>query len=61
MSAADGWTDWDVVLGAGAEPGDLLQACIERGFALRNFEIRRASLHDVFIALVGAPLEEVAA
>jgi len=61
LSASDGWTDWNVTLKPGAEPGDLLQACIERGFALRNFETRRASLHDVFIALVGAPQDAVAA
>jgi ABC-2 type transport system ATP-binding protein len=60
-SATDDWTDWDVALVPGAEPGDLLQACIERGFALRNFEIRRASLHDVFIALIGGPVEEAVA
>ena len=51
----DGWTDWDVILKAGAEPGDLLQACIEKGFSLRDFETHRASLHDVFLHLVGEP------
>lgn len=59
LSTDGQWVDWEVTLRAGAEPGDLLQACIERGFVLRNFEPRRATLHDVFIQLVGeAPVEE---
>jgi len=49
----DGWTDWDVRLDPGGDPGDLLQACTERGFALRRFEQSRPSLHDVFIHIVG--------
>lgn len=57
----DGWTDWEVTLKPGAEPGDLLQACIERGFALRSFETHRATLHDVFIHLVGEPIATEAA
>lgn len=50
---ADGWRDWDVRLAAGVDPGDVLQACTERGFALRRFDQRRASLHDVFLHIVG--------
>jgi len=48
-----GWTDWDVRLEPGGDPSDLLQACTERGFALRRFEQSRPSLHDVFIHIVG--------
>lgn len=51
--AHDGWTDWDVRLEPGGDPGDLLQLCTERGFALRRFEQSRPSLHDVFIHIVG--------
>jgi ABC-2 type transport system ATP-binding protein len=47
----DGWTDWQIVLKPRSEPGDLLQACIERGFALRDFEAHGATLHDVFLHL----------
>jgi ABC-2 type transport system ATP-binding protein len=47
------WREWEVRLTPGADPGDLLQACTERGFALRRFEQRRPSLHDVFLHLVG--------
>lgn len=49
----DGWKDWQVVLTPGSEPGDLLQACIARGFALRDFEAHGATLHDVFLHLAG--------
>ena len=49
----DGWTLWDVRLEPGGDPGDLLQACTERSFALRKFEQSRPSLHDVFIHIVG--------
>lgn len=47
------WRDWDVRLEPGVDPGDVLQACTARGFALRRFEQRRASLHDVFLHIVG--------
>jgi len=53
MGGENGWREWDVRLAPGGDPGDLLQACTERGFALRRFEQRRPSLHDVFIHLVG--------
>jgi len=51
--AHDGWTEWNVQLVPGSDPGDLLQACTERGFALRRFEQNRPSLHDVFLHIVG--------
>jgi len=50
---SNGWSEWDVRLAPGGDPGDLLQACTERGFALRRFEQSRPSLHDVFIHIVG--------
>ncbi|HEY2049725.1 MAG TPA: ATP-binding cassette domain-containing protein [Caulobacteraceae bacterium] len=52
-SAADGWTDYDVALRPGADPADLLEACTIKGFALRNFDVGRPSLHEVFLHLVG--------
>ncbi|MBV9082819.1 MAG: ATP-binding cassette domain-containing protein, partial [Acidobacteriaceae bacterium] len=54
-SAEAGWTDWQIILELGREPGDLLQACVERGFALRGFEAHPVSLHDVFLHLAGPP------
>ena len=53
----EGWTDWQVVLTPGGEPGDLLQACTARGFPLRDFEAHGATLHDVFLHLA-APQPE---
>lgn len=51
-----GWREWDVRLEPGTDPGDVLQAGTERGFALRRFEQRRASLHDAFLHIVGGDL-----
>ena len=51
--ARDGWQEWDVQLKPGGDPGDLLEACTERAIPLRRFDERRASLHDVFLQLVG--------
>jgi len=52
-TTADGWQEWDVRLKPGGNPSDLLQACTERAIPLRRFDERRASLHDVFLQLVG--------
>jgi ABC-2 type transport system ATP-binding protein len=49
----DGWSDWQIVLKPGFDPGDLLQACIEKGFPLRDFEAHSATLHEVFLQLAG--------
>lgn len=56
---ADGWSDWDIELRPGSDLGALLQQCTTNGFALRRFEVRRPSLHDVFIQLVGSGQEIV--
>ena len=53
----DGWREWDVLLDPGVDTGDVLQRCTEGGVALRRFEPRRVTLHDVFIHLVGAENE----
>ena len=58
-SVEEGWTDWQIVLKPGAEPGDLLQACVQQGFALRDFEAQGAPLHDVFLHLA-SPRPEAA-
>lgn len=52
-AAADSWRAWDVRLAPGGDPGDLLQHCTAQGFALRRFEQQRASMHDVFLHIVG--------
>jgi ABC-2 type transport system ATP-binding protein len=50
---ANGWQEWDVRLKPGVAPGDLLETCTGDGVPLRRFEERRASLHDVFLHMVG--------
>ena len=55
--AKGGWTDYDVALTPGAGSAALLEACTAGGFPLRRFEERRASLHEVFLHLVGGPQE----
>jgi ABC-2 type transport system ATP-binding protein len=52
-AAHDGWTDWELALAPGADPGQVLEAATSQGFALRRFEPYRASLHEVFLHLVG--------
>jgi ABC-2 type transport system ATP-binding protein len=54
---SDGWQDWDVKLAPGSSAGDLLEHITGQGFALRGFEQHRASLHDIFVHIVGAPEE----
>jgi len=53
----DGWTDYDVSLAPGAVPAAVLEACTTKSFPLRRFEVRRASLHEVFLHLVGGNAE----
>ena len=48
-----GWRRWDVRLQQGVAPGDVLERCVTDGFPLRRFEQHRASLHDVFLHVVG--------
>lgn len=54
-SVSDGWQGFHVRLDPGVDPGDLLLRCTENGVPLRRFEPRRATLHDVFLHLVGTP------
>ena len=49
----DGWRDYSVALRPGASAADLLDHCSGAGIRLRRFEEGRASLHDVFIHMVG--------
>src|SRR4051794_7294621 len=52
--AEEGWRRFDVQLAAGVVPGDVLEQCVARQFALRRFEQQQASLHDVFVHIVGS-------
>ena len=51
----NGWRRWDVLLESGVAPGDVLERCVAEQFPLRRFEQIHASLHDVFVHIVGAP------
>lgn len=51
--ADQGWQPYEVSLAPGLAPEAVLEAATTSGFALRRFEVRRASLHDVFIHVVG--------
>ncbi|MCV0383277.1 MAG: ATP-binding cassette domain-containing protein [Erythrobacter sp.] len=47
------WREWDVKLAPGVAPETVLEHCSANGVALRRWDERRASLHDVFVQLVG--------
>lgn len=47
------WQTWELGLAAGADPGALLEHCSANAIPLRSWEVRRASLHEVFVQLVG--------
>lgn len=50
----DGWSEYSLALEPGVDAGDVLQRCTVSGLPLRRFEERRATLHDVFVHLVGS-------
>src|SRR4051794_28493490 len=52
--ADPGWHRWEVRLSPGVRPGDVLERCAAERFPLRQFEQMRASLHDVFVHMVGS-------
>jgi len=52
--AEGGWHNWDVRLKPGVAPGDVLERCISDQFPLRRFEQQHASLHDIFVHIVGS-------
>lgn len=56
---ADGaeWREWALSLAPGIDPGAVLEHCSSQGIALRRWDHHHASLHEVFVQLVGA--EEV--
>jgi len=46
---------WEAVLANGAEPGQLLAACIARGARPTRFEAAEPTLHEAFMVVAGAP------
>lgn len=59
--------EWTLGLAPGVTAGEVLERATLRGMPLRRFEERRATLHDVFVHLVGpdavadVPREEIGA
>jgi len=53
--AEPGWRRWSVLLEPGVAAGDVLERCVAKQFPLRRFEQVQASLHDVFVHIVGTP------
>ena len=49
----NGFSEWTLDLAPGIAAEDVLQHATGRGLPLRRFEERRATLHDVFVHLVG--------
>lgn len=51
--AGDGFHEWTLDLAPGVTAGEVLERCTAQALPLRRFEERRATLHDVFVHLVG--------
>jgi len=54
----EGWHVWRLELAAGNRAGNLLEYCTTNGIALRGWDERRASLHEVFVHMVGKEGEQ---
>ena len=52
-SQRDDMHQWTLDLAPGVSAGEVLERATQRGLPLRRFEERRATLHDVFVHLVG--------
>lgn len=50
----NGWARYELLLAPGITAADVLERCSGEGVPLRMFEEQRASLHEVFVQLVGA-------
>ena len=50
--AADGWQEYRVELAPGVSSESVLEHCSSSGIALRRWDERRASLHDIFVHMV---------
>lgn len=51
--AGDGLHEWTLDLEPGVTAGEVLERCTAQAMPLRRFQERRATLHDVFVHLVG--------
>ena len=51
--AGAGWQEYRVELEPGVSPEGVLEYCSTSGLALRRWDERRASLHEIFVHMVG--------
>ncbi len=51
---------WRLALAPGGAIGPVLEALVAAGIAIRDIDVQRPSLHDVFLALVGEERRETA-
>jgi len=47
------WREWSLQFAPGFDPARVLEHCTANGIALRRWDHHQASLHDVFVQLVG--------
>ena len=52
-SAGEGWSHYELALEPGVLSEGVLEHCTANGIGVRRFDERRASLHEVFVELVG--------
>ena len=57
-SAKENFGFWEIQVRDNADPSAILRACFERGIQLRGFHQTEATLHDVFVHLVGPEARE---
>jgi ABC-2 type transport system ATP-binding protein len=57
-SATDGSRLWELYVRENTDPQLILQHCFENGVSLSRFDFTQASLHDVFMHLVGPAARE---
>jgi ABC-2 type transport system ATP-binding protein len=53
-AAAEEHLDWEIRIKDRTNSQDILQQCFERGIVLQRFDHSEPSLHEAFVALVGA-------
>ncbi|MEZ5681064.1 MAG: ATP-binding cassette domain-containing protein [Erythrobacter sp.] len=52
-SVGEGWSHYDLALQPGVSSDAVLEHCTANGVGVRRFDEHRASLHEVFVELVG--------
>jgi ABC-2 type transport system ATP-binding protein len=52
--------EYELTLSAGADPQAILRAAFESGMRLLRFDLARASLHEIFVAIAGEEAQAVA-